>query len=140
MRLDRTGNRTLREDLTEFLQAMPHTVVLTMPTALNRGLIGKDLSGYLVEGGGESGFTFLGYIPYQIDGQRQGFEHIVERNAITREVCAALGVRLIDLYAAFDTAGSADFREHFYDVLHLRPRSYPLMAQIVYDGIEDLLR
>ena len=56
----------------------------------------------------------------------------------TREVCARLGVRVIDLFAALDTENTADFREHFVDVLHLRPRSYPLVAQIIYDNIKDL--
>ena len=46
---------------------------------------------------------------------------------------------MVDLYAAFDTEQEPDFREHFSDALHLRPRSYPLVAQIVYDNIKDLL-
>jgi hypothetical protein len=62
----------------------------------------------------------------------------VERNAITREVCARLGVRVIDLLAALDTENAEDFREHFVDVLHLQPRSYPLVAQIIHDNIKDL--
>jgi hypothetical protein len=62
----------------------------------------------------------------------------VERNAITREVCARLGVRVIDLFAALDTENAEDFREHFVDVLHLRLRSYPLVAQIIHDNIKDL--
>ena len=45
----------------------------------------------------------------------------------------------MDLYVAFDTEREADFREHFTDVLHPRPRSYPLIARIVYDEIKDLL-
>lgn len=139
LKLDRAGNRDLCRDLTAFLQQVPNTVVLTMPTALNRRIIDQDLSGYLAPGDDATGFRFLGYIPYQIAAQRQGFEHILERNAITREVCAALGVRVVDLYAAFDTENAADFRKHFRDVLHLRPRSYGLTAQLVYDDIKDLL-
>jgi len=139
MHLDRAGNENLRRDLAAFLERMPETIVLTMPTALNRRIIDQDLSAYLVDGDDETGFRFLGYIPYRIDTQRQGFEHIVERNAITRDVCDRLGVRVIDVFAAFDTENLADFREHFVDVLHLRPRSYPLVARIVHDGIKDLL-
>jgi hypothetical protein len=44
-----------------------------------------------------------------------------------------------DFFAAFDTDREPDFREHFSDALHPRPRSYPLVAQIVYDNIKDLL-
>lgn len=50
---------------------------------------------------------------------RQGFEHIEERNAVAREVCEKLGIRLIDLFAAFDTKGLADFREHLIDMIPL---------------------
>jgi hypothetical protein len=138
-RRPRSGNENLRAELTRFLEAMPNTVVLTTPMALNRRIIDRDLSSYLAEGEDGTGFRFLGDIPYSIDAQRQGFEHILERNAITREVCGRLGIRIVDLFAGFDTEGAADFREHFYDVLHFRPRSYPLLAQIIYEQIKDLL-
>jgi hypothetical protein len=134
-----SGNESLRAELTRFLEAAPDTIVLTMPMALNRRIIDRDLSGYLVPGDDKTGFRFIGEIGYQIDGQRQGFEHIIERNAISRDVCSRLGVRLVDLFAAFDTENAADFREHFYDVLHFRPRSYPLVAEIIYENIKDLL-
>ena len=135
----RRGNENIRADLTSFLEGAPNTVVLTMPTALNRQIIDRDLSPCLVRGDDETGFRFLGNNPYRIEAQRQGFEHIVERNTITREVCVRLGNRLVDLFAAFDTEEVADFREHFMDLLHLRPRSYPVLAQLVYDEIKDLL-
>lgn len=137
--LPHSGNENIREELARFLDRTPNTVVLTMPTALNRDIIDRDLSGCLVEGGYEDAFRFLGNLPYRIDGQHWAFEHIVERNAIAREVCARRGVRTIDLFAAFDTTGQADFREHFLDVVHLRPRAFPLVARIIHDGIKDLL-
>lgn len=135
----RSGNENLGTELTSFLRCVPNTVVLTMPTALNRHIVDRDLSSYLADGDDRTGFRFLGDLPYQITAQRQGFEHITERNDIAREVCARLRVRTVDVYAAFDTAGSADFREHFYDVLHFRPRSYPLLTQFIYSDIKDLL-
>jgi hypothetical protein len=135
----RRGNENIRADLTGFLEAAPNTVVLTMPTALNRRIIDCDLSSRLVQGDDETGFRFLGNNPYRVEAQRQGFEHIVERNAIAREVCARLGVCLVDLFAALDTERLPDFREHFVDLLHLRPRSYPLVAERIYDEIKDLL-
>ena len=46
---------------------------------------------------------------------------------------------MVDLYTAFDTDREADFREHFSDALHPRLRSYPVLAQIVYDNIKGLL-
>ena len=138
--LPHSGNENLRTELTSFLEQTPNTVVLTTPTALNRDIVHRDLSSFLTEGDDATGFRFLGDIPYQIHAQRQGFEHISERNAIAREVCARLGVRLTDVFARFNTEDSADFREYFYDVLHFRPRSYPLLTQFVYDQIEDLLR
>jgi hypothetical protein len=138
--LPHSGNENLRAELTSFLGRTPNTAVLTTPTALNRQIIDRDLSSFLSAGNDETGFRFLGDIPYQIDAQRQGFEHITERNAIAREVCARMRVRLVDVFARFDTEKAADFREHFYDVLHFRPRSYPLLTQFIYDQIKDLLR
>ncbi len=135
----RSGNENLQGELTSFLQRVPNTIVLTTPTALNRQIIDRDLSPYFVVGTDETGFRFLGDLPYQTDAQRQGFEHITERNDIARAVCARLGVRLVDVCAAFDTERSVEFREHFYDVLHFRPRSYPLLTRFVYAEIKDLL-
>ena len=137
-RLSRAGNENLRGNLMAFLQMLPHTVVLTMPTALNPDVI-EDISPYLSAGDDETGFAFIGQVPYQPDGPRQAFEHITERNAVTREVCVELGIRLVDLFTAFKTDGLPDFRTHFYDILHLRPRSYRIMAQVIYEGIKDLL-
>ena len=135
----RSGNENLQGELTSFLQRVPNTIVLTTPTALNRQIIDRDLSPYFVAGTDETGFRFLSGLPYQTDAQRQGFEHIAERNDIARAVCAGLGVRLVDVCAAFDTERSAEFREHFYDVLHFRPRSYPLLTRFIYAEIKDLL-
>jgi hypothetical protein len=137
--LPRSGNENLQAELTSFLQRVPDTIVLTTPTALNRRIIDRDLSPYFVAGTDENGFRFLGDLPYQTDAQRQGFEHITERNDIARAVCTRLGIRLVDIYAAFDTENAMDFREHFYDVLHFRPRSYPLLTEFVYEAIKDLL-
>jgi hypothetical protein len=138
-RFDNAGNKNIRADLTRFLEGTPNTVVLTMPTALNPRIIDRDLSGCLVDGGHDDGFRFLGKLPYQIEGQRWAFEHIVERNAITREVCEGLGVRVVDLFAALDSEGLDDFREFFTDILHFRQRAFPLVARVVYDNITDLL-
>jgi len=135
----RSGNENLGTELTSFLRCVPNTVVLTMPTALNRHIVDRDLSSYLADGDDRTGFRFLGDIPYQLHAQRQGFEHITERNDIAREVCTRLGIRLVDVYAAFETESAADFREHFYDVLHFRPRSYPRLTQFIYAEIKDLL-
>ena len=135
-----SGNENIRAGLTSFLERTPNTVVLTMPTALNAGIVERDLSPYFADGDHETVFAFLGSnIPYQVEGQRWGFEHILERNAIAREVCAKLGVRIVDLFTALDSAREADFREHFVDMVHLRPRSYPRVTQIIYDQINDLL-
>ena len=111
--LPHSGNENIRADLTRFLQSVPNTVVLTMPTALNRRIIDQDLSSYLVEGDYEHGFRFLGKLPYRKDGQRWALEHIEERNAITREVCAKLGVRMIDLAAALATDNLSRFPRKF---------------------------
>ena len=138
-RFANAGNENLRADLTRFLQGAPNTVVLTMPTALNRRIIDRDLSGYLVAGRDDDDFRFLGKLPYQVEGQRWAFEHIVERNAMTREVCARLGIRLIDLFAAFDSEKLDDFREYFIDILHFRQRAFPAVARIIHDNISDLL-
>jgi hypothetical protein len=137
--LPHSGNENVRAELTRFLQRVSNTVVLTMPTPLNRRILDQDLSPYLVEGDYENGFRFLGKLPYHQDGQRWAFEHIAERNAITHEVCARLGVQLIDLAAALDTADLPDFRENFLDAVHLRPRAFPLVARTIYAEIKELL-
>lgn len=132
-------NGSLRRDLDRFLAEHPNTVVLTMPTALNPRILDRDLSGDLTAGDDATGFDFLGEAPCRVAWQRQAFGHIVERNAIARKACAARGIRVVDLFAHFDTSQAADYREHFRDILHLRACAYPKLAQIVYDGIKDLL-
>jgi hypothetical protein len=137
--LPHSGNEDVRADLTRFLQSVPNTVVLTRPTALNRRIIDQDLSSYLVEGDDEHGFCFLGRLPYGLDGQRWALEHIEERNAITREVCTRLGIRMIDLAAALATENQADFRDNFVDVVHIRPRAFRTVAAIIHNDIQDLM-
>ena len=135
----RSGNEGLRSAVTRFLEIVPNTVVLTVPTALNRRMLETDLSPYLTEGDDDTVFRFLGTIPCRVEWQRAGFEHILERNAVAREVCAVMGIRLIDLFAALDSEKQEDFREHFVDVMHLRKRAHPVVARIIYDEIRDLL-
>ena len=132
-------HRRLRDDLLGFLQRVPNTVLVTMPTALNRTIVDRDLSRYFSPGGRDTVFTFAGDLAYSMEAQRHMLAHITERNRIVRAVAQASGVRLVDLAAAFDTAAAADFREDFHDMLHLRPRAYPKAAAIVYQGIKDLL-
>jgi hypothetical protein len=129
----------LRADLMEFLEGTPNTVLLTMPTPLNRNIVDEDLTRYFRRGDRDTVFTFAGDLAYSVDVQRHMFRHITERNAILREAAQQSETRLIDLAAAFDTELLADFREDFHDMLHLRPRAYPKAAAAVYAGIKDLL-
>jgi hypothetical protein len=100
-------------------------------------MIDDDLSKFVVDG--DESFTFLGRLPYSIERQRGAFAFICERNQIAREVCAALNIRVIDLFERFNTEGQPDFRTYFADILHFRPRTFPLVAQTVHEGIKDLL-
>jgi lysophospholipase L1-like esterase len=131
-------NQRVRTDLLAFLEGTPNTVLITMPTALNRNNFDQDISPYFRRRR-PGVFYFIGEIPYSLDVQRYLFDLITERNAITREVAHATGVRLLDLHAIFDTEHIADFRENFFDVLHIRPIRYRKTAEIVYEGIKDLL-
>ena len=132
-------HQRLRGDLLDFLQRVPNTVLATMPTALNRKIVDRDLSRYFTPGDRDHVFTFAGDLAYSIEAQRHMLAHIAERNAMTREVAEAIGAHFVDLAAAFDTERLADFREDFHDMLHLRPRAYPKAAAILHDGIRDLL-
>ena len=132
-------NHRVRAALAEFLESTPNAVLVTMPTALNRDIVGQDLSPYFRAGGRDRVFYFAGDLPYSLEVQRYLFDLISERNAIVREQARLTGARLVDLAAAFDTEGLADFREDFFDVLHLRPRAYPKAAAAVYSRIRDLL-
>lgn len=134
------SNRELGARLEAFLRAVPNTVLLTMPTALNPQLIDRDLSEFFAEGDDRTAFSFLGRLPYSVAIQRGAFAFIRERNDIAREVCARLNIRLVDLAERFNTEGAADFRQCFHDILHFRTGAYPLVAEAVYDGVKDLLR
>jgi len=132
-------HQRLRGDLLDFLRRVPNTVLVTLPTALNRTIVDRDLSHYFVPGDRDHVFSFAGDLAYSVEAQRLMLAHITERNAILREVAQTAGARLVDLGAALDTERLADFREDFHDMLHLRPRAYPKVAGIVHDGIRDLL-
>jgi hypothetical protein len=80
-------------------------------------------------------FYFAGDLPYSFDMQPYLFDLISERNAIVRQQSRLNCAGVVDLAAVFDTEGLADFREDFFDVLHLRPRAYPKAAAAVYSGI-----
>jgi hypothetical protein len=128
-----------RSDVAAFLREIPNPVVLTMPTALNSEILDLDLAPFFGAGGGE-GFTFCGHLPYARGIQRVAYEFIVERNAAARDVCAAADIPVVDLFAAFDTSGTQDFRRYFHDIMHFRPSLYPEVAEIVFAAIENLLR
>lgn len=137
----RPANRTLRADLMAFLAETPNTVLLTLPTALNRKIINQDLSdSFVTEHDPIRYFTFFGAARYSVSIQRETFDYIVERNAIAREVCASLNVRVVDLFDVFNTERVADFRRDFMDVVHPRIQAYPAIARAVHDGIADLLK
>ena len=123
------GNRGFRENVTAFVREVPNTVLVTMPTALNPRLVDQDLSPYFVGGSDEVRFGFLGILHYSIALQRVAYAHILERNAIIRDVAAEAGVPLVDFFKVFDTTEKADFRDVFYDILHFRPNAYPVVAQ-----------
>src|ERR1043165_2723919 len=106
--------RRLRTDLVEFLQHIPNTVLVTMPTALNRKIVDRDLSAYFTQGDRDTVFTFAGDLAYSVDAHRHMLAHITERIGVMREVAQAGEGRLVDLEAAFDTAAAADFREDFH--------------------------
>ena len=132
-------NQPLRAALLKFLETTPNTVLVTMPTPLNRNIVGQDLSPYFARGNRRVRFNFLGDFPYLLELQHYAFDHITERNAIVREVAQATGHPLVDLATVFDTARLTDFREDFFDVLHLRLRAYPKTAAAIHAGIKDLL-
>jgi hypothetical protein len=135
----RREHQDLRGELLAFLQSVPNTVLVTMPTALNRSIADQDLSGFFTRGNRDTAFYFAGDLPYSVAAQRHMFAHITERNAILREVAQASGLRLVDLAAVFDTGSASDFRADFHDMLHLRPSAYPKAAATVYEAIKDLL-
>jgi hypothetical protein len=137
-RVDR-ANPGVRERLGEFLAECPNTVLLTLPTALNPDIVDRDLTPFFAEGDDDTGFTFLGRLPYSTAIQRALWEFVNERNAIARAVCDERGVRVVDLFSAFDSRREPDFRAAFRDILHFRVRAYPTVARIVHDGIRDLL-
>lgn len=132
-------NRNVRCALTAFLQKTPNTVLLTMPTALNKRIAGHDLSCYFTRRDADYSFAFCGNLVYSGDLQRTAFEYIIERNRIIREISSEMGIRLVDLYAGFDTECRDDFREDFLDIVHLRPSAYSKIARLVHQGAKDML-
>jgi hypothetical protein len=132
-------HRQLGAELSAFLQTVPNTVLATMPTALNRQIVDRDLSSWFRGGDRDTVFSFAGDLPYSVEAQRHMFAHITERNAIVREAAQSGGHRLVDLAAIFDTEPLADFRTDFHDMLHLRPSAYPKAAAAIYQAIKDLL-
>jgi lysophospholipase L1-like esterase len=132
-------NRNVRSALTDFIEKTPNTVLFTMPTALNRRIADQDLSSYLKPRDTDNLFTFCGDLPYSREAQYIGFNYIVERNEIIRETAVRMNVRMVDLFARFDTERLDDFRQDFIDMIHLRASAHPKIVRAVYEGIKDLL-
>jgi lysophospholipase L1-like esterase len=133
-------NRNVRSAVSAFLQSTPNTVLLTMPTALNRRIASQDLSCYFTDRGAPQRFTFCGNLAYSRELQSIAFDYIVERNQIVRDIARHMGIPLVDLFIEFDTEWLDDFRQDFIDLIHLRPSVYPKIARVVYGGIKDLLQ
>jgi len=133
-------NRNLRSAVTAFLRSTPNTVLLTMPTALNRRIASQDLSCYLTDRGAPHPFTFCGNLAYSRELQSLAFDYIVERNQIVRDIAGQMGIPLVDLFIEFETEWLNDFRQDFIDMIHLRSSVYPKIDRVVYGGIKDLLQ
>jgi lysophospholipase L1-like esterase len=133
-------NSNVRSTLAAFLQRTPNTVLLTMPTALNKRIARQDLSRYFTDRDTAHAFAFCGNLAYSRELQSVAFDYIIERNQIIRDVSSQMDVPLVDLFAAFETECRDDFRQDFIDMLHLRPIAYPKIARVVYGGIRHLLQ
>jgi lysophospholipase L1-like esterase len=133
------NNENVRSGLTAFVRRTRNTVLLTMPTALNRHIVDQDLSSYFTGQDDHNPFTFCGDLAYSYQLQTIGFSYIMKRNDIVRDISARMNIRLVDLFAEFDTENLDDFRQDFVDMIHLRPSVYPKIARVVYEGIKDLL-
>ena len=133
-------NRNVRSALTDFIEKTRNTVLFTMPTALNRRIADQDLSSYLTSRDAEKPFTFCGDLPYSRKNQYIGFNYIMERNDIIRETASQMNIRMVDLFAEFDTEKLDDFRQDFGDMIHLRASAHPKIVRAVYEGIKDLLQ
>ena len=106
-----------------------------MPTALNGRIVRQELSNYDLPGDVNSGFDLYPFEQYSIGLQKELFYHICERNRITCEVAVERGTPLLDLFTTFGTEQLADFRQDFFDVMHLRPGAYGKMARAVCEGM-----
>jgi hypothetical protein len=129
-------NQNIRRDLHAALPQIRQPVLTTMPTCLNETVIDEDLSQYI---DAEGWWAFFPPHPYSKEMTREIFSHIVERNRIIRETAVELGVPLIDLFKVFDTTGSANFREGWFDIPHPRQSLYPKLAEAVYEVIKPLV-
>jgi hypothetical protein len=69
--LTTNGNEDLRAELTSFLKRVPNSVVLTMPTALNRHIVDHPLSSYLLEGDENTAFRFFGDADREVEGSKR---------------------------------------------------------------------
>jgi lysophospholipase L1-like esterase len=133
-------NRNVRSALTAFLDSAPNTILVTMPTALNRRIARLDLSCYVANRDGPDAFTFCGNLPYSRELQSAAFDYISERNQIVRDISRQTDTPLVDLFREFDTEHLADFRQEFSDMIHLRPSAYPKIARVIYEGIKHRLK
>jgi len=100
-------------------------------------MIETDISDRIVAHGdpGEEAYYFWGAEPYSFRLQKPLFDHILQRNAIVRDVAASTRTVLVDLYAALDSSHERDFRRYFFDVAHPRPSTYSIIASLVAEGV-----
>jgi len=129
-------NDTVAEGLSAALPRLNNSVLITIPTALNRTNFDRDISAYLRPGERgpldfDTAFWFGGGTAYSLEVQIGLYEKIIARNSILREVAAKFGLPLIDLFSALDTEALPDFREDFYDILHPRSSAYPKIARVI---------
>jgi hypothetical protein len=128
-----------RADVAAFLEEVPNTVVLTTPTALNRRILGKDLSGEFRAGDDDTVFQYVWPALYSVGLQRQIYDFISRRNEIAIDVAMRAKVPVVDLFAAFDTTELPDFRRDFVDFMHFRVSAYPQIVAAISRGISHTL-
>ncbi|MGH7660253.1 MAG: hypothetical protein ACRENA_04955 [Vulcanimicrobiaceae bacterium] len=134
-------NRYMQGDLENALGEIPNAVLATQPTSLNAQIASADLTSTFRQTlEDETHFAFWGAAPYSVQLQTAYFAYICQRNAIVRAVAQSSGTPLIDLFAALDSSTLEDFRKHFFDIGHPRMIAYPMIAKIMREELQPLLK
>jgi hypothetical protein len=130
-------NEEVERVLLEGVKRLPRCILLSVPTALDEEMLGRDLTAYGKEEDPKK--AFRGWAnDLRASTLRSVYRALLERNEIIRHVAESNSIPLVDWFALMRTT-ARNFNVDFFDFGHPRVTAYHRIAEVLGEAITPYL-